>query len=109
LLNAGRYGWNPLVIVFNNSSWEMLRTFQPESGFNDLPELNYARIANELGGRGYRASTREQFKDALATAAHNTDSFQLVEVMINRGVLSNTLGRFVEGIGKMRQQADGDI
>ena len=108
LLNAGRYGWNPLVIVFNNSSWEMLRTFQPESSFNDLPELNYARIANELGGEGYRASNREQFKDALATAAHNTDSFQLVEVIINRGVLSNTLGRFVEGIGKMRQQADGD-
>jgi indolepyruvate decarboxylase len=96
------------VIVFNNSSWEMLRTFQPESGFNDLPELNYARIANELGGEGYRAYNREQLKDALATAAHNTDSFQLVEVMINRGVLSNTLRRFVEGIGKMRQQADGD-
>lgn len=25
------------VIVFNNQSWEMLRVFQPESAFNNLP------------------------------------------------------------------------
>jgi indolepyruvate decarboxylase len=107
LLHANRYGWNPLVIVFNNSSWEMLRTFQPESNFNNLPELNYARIAVELGGKGYRANNRKQLKDMLATAAANTDSFQLVEVIIERGVLSNTLRRFVEGIGEMRQRAAG--
>ena len=35
--NCRRYGWDPIVIVFNNASWEMLRAFQPEAGFNDLP------------------------------------------------------------------------
>jgi indolepyruvate decarboxylase len=29
--NCRRYGWDPIVLVFNNASWEMLRTFQPES------------------------------------------------------------------------------
>jgi indolepyruvate decarboxylase len=26
--NCKRYGWDPVVLVFNNASWEMLRTFQ---------------------------------------------------------------------------------
>ena len=29
--NCRRYGLAPIVVVFNNASWEMLRAFQPES------------------------------------------------------------------------------
>ena len=50
--NCRRYGWDPIVIVFNNASWEMLRTFQPESRFNDLDEWNFAGLASALGGDG---------------------------------------------------------
>ncbi|WP_432471014.1 indolepyruvate/phenylpyruvate decarboxylase [Amphritea sp. HPY] len=107
LLNARRYGWNPIVIVFNNSSWEMLRTFQPESKFNDLPQLNYARIGNELGGIGQRATNRAELQAALETAAGDADNFYLIEAIIESGDLSNTLSRFVAGITKMRQQAAG--
>ncbi len=103
LLNAGRYGWDPLVIVLNNSSWEMLRAFQPESQFNNLPELNFARLANELGGKGYRATNRRELQAALKIAAEQRGCFQLVEVVIEQGVLSNTLNRFVKGIRKMRE------
>jgi indolepyruvate decarboxylase len=39
--NCRRYGWDPIVVVFNNASWEMLRTFR-ESRFNDLDEWNFA-------------------------------------------------------------------
>ncbi|MBY4676179.1 indolepyruvate/phenylpyruvate decarboxylase [Marinobacterium arenosum] len=105
LLNAGRYGWNPIVIVQNNSSWEMLRTFQPESKFNDLPQLNYARLADELGGTGRRVTSRRELQQALAEAAADTGRFQLIEAIIDKGVLSNTLSRFVAGITRMRQQA----
>ena len=31
LASCRRYGWAPIVLVFNNASWEMLRAFQPES------------------------------------------------------------------------------
>ncbi|MDZ7811478.1 MAG: thiamine pyrophosphate-dependent enzyme [Arhodomonas sp.] len=36
--NCRRYGWDPIVLLFNNCSWEMLRAFQPESRFNDLDD-----------------------------------------------------------------------
>ena len=43
--NCRRYGCDPIVLVFNNTSWEMLRAFQPESGFNDLDDWHFAEIA----------------------------------------------------------------
>lgn len=104
LLNCRRYGWNPVVLLFNNSSWEMLRAFQPESRFNDLDELDFSAIARDLGGRGRRVRTRRELKQALEDAVHGTDCFQLVEIMLERGQLSRTLSRFVEGINSMRRQ-----
>jgi indolepyruvate decarboxylase len=103
LLNCKRYGWNPIVLLLNNSSWEMLRAFQPESKFNDLDELNYADIGNSLGGTGYRASTRKELKESLQKAIADESSFQLVEIMLKRGQLSQTLSRFVNGMKKMRK------
>ncbi|MGC4106986.1 MAG: thiamine pyrophosphate-dependent enzyme [Thermomicrobiales bacterium] len=29
--NCRRYGWAPIVVLFNNKSWEMLRVFKPEA------------------------------------------------------------------------------
>lgn len=102
LLNCRRYGWNPIVLLFNNSSWEMLRAFQPESKFNDLDHLNYANIANSLGGVGRRANTRRELKESLDSAIEDDSQFQLIEIMLKRGELSQTLSRFVDGIKRMR-------
>ncbi|MDH3644580.1 MAG: indolepyruvate/phenylpyruvate decarboxylase, partial [Gammaproteobacteria bacterium] len=103
LLNCGRYGWDPIVLVFNNRSWEMLRAFQPESKFNDLDELNFAEIAKTLGGDGCRVRTRRELRDALQVAHATRGRFQLVEIMLERGSLSPTLGRFVAGVERMRK------
>ena len=99
--NARRYGWDPLVIVFNTASWEMLRTFQPESAFNDLDEWNFAAIAQALGGDGARVRTRRELVDALERAIDRRGRFQLVEAMIPRGSLSKTLERFVAGVKRL--------
>ena len=104
LLNCNRYGWNPVVLLFNNRSWEMLRTFQPESKFNDLDELNYASIADSIGGHGVRVRTRKELKEALEAAVRQIDCFQLIEVMLERKQLSRTLSRFVDGITNMRNR-----
>ena len=104
LLNCPRYGWNPIVLLFNNRSWEMLRAFQPESKFNDLDDLPYAEIAKNLGGAGRRVQTRKELRDALAAAVADESSFHVIEIMLERGELSRTLSRFVEGIKKMRGQ-----
>ncbi len=99
--NCRRYGWDPIVLLFNNASWEMLRTFQPESRFNDLDEWGFASMAAGMGGDGERVTTRRQMKEALERAMARRGRFQLIEIMIPRGVLSNTLQRFVAGVKRL--------
>ena len=99
--NCRRYGWDPIVLLFNNASWEMLRTFQPESGFNDLDDWGFAQMAAGLGGDGVRVHTRAQLKAALDKAIATRGRFQLIEVMIPRGVLSESLSRFVNAVKRL--------
>jgi indolepyruvate decarboxylase len=96
--NCQRYGWDPIVIVFNNMGWEMLRAFQPESRFNDLSDWRFAELAAPLGGDGVRVQTRAELERALREAAARRGRFQLIEVMIARGVVSRSLERFVAGM-----------
>lgn len=99
--NCRRYGWDPIVLLFNNASWEMLRTFQPESGFNDLGDWAYAEMAAGMGGDGVRVTTRAELKAALDRAVATRGRFQLIEIAIPRGVLSTTLQRFVAGVKRL--------
>ena len=99
--NCKRYGWDPIVLLFNNASWEMLRTFQPESSFNDLGHWGFAEMAAGLGGDGVRVGTRAELKAALDKAIATRGRFQLIEITLPRGVLSNTLQRFVAGVKRL--------
>jgi indolepyruvate decarboxylase len=99
--NCKRYGWDPIVLLFNNASWEMLRTFQPESHFNDLGHWGFAEMAAGLGGDGVRVGTRAELKRALDQAVATRGRFQLIEVTIPSGVLSTTLARFVAGVKRL--------
>lgn len=99
--NCNRYGWDPIVLLFNNASWEMLRTFQPESSFNDLGRWGFAEMAAGMGGDGVRVSTRAELKAALDKAVITRGRFQLIDIAIPRGVLSTTLQRFVAGVKRI--------
>jgi indolepyruvate decarboxylase len=99
--NCKRYGWDPIVLVFNNASWEMLRTFQPESSFNNLGYWGFAEMAEGLGGDGVRVTTRGELKAALNKAIASRGRFQLIDITIPAGVLSSTLQRFVAGVKRM--------
>jgi indolepyruvate decarboxylase len=101
--NCRRYGLDPIVVLFNNCSWEMLRTFQPESEFNDLDDWHFANIAREIGGHGERVATRREFVGALEAAVKRRGTFSLIEVMLPRGLTSDTLARFVAGFKKARE------
>jgi indolepyruvate decarboxylase len=102
--NASRYGWDPIVLLFNNASWEMLRAFQPESQFNSLDEWNFTALATGLGGHGERVHTRRELQQALERAVATRGRFQLIEIMIARGVMSRTLSRFVHAVNQGRRQ-----
>ena len=105
--NCRRYGWDPIVLLFNNASWEMLRTFQPESGFNDLDDWGFAQMAAGMGGDGVRVRTRAELKSALDKAVATRGRFQLIEVMIPRGVLSESLSRFVNAVKRLNAAKAG--
>jgi len=101
--NCRRYGWDPIVIVMNNLSWEMLRVFQPESKFNSLDDWHFADLAAPLGGDGVRVASRRELAAALERAAATRGRFQLIEAMIPPGAVSPTLEGFV-GALKRRQR-----
>jgi indolepyruvate decarboxylase len=101
--NCRRYAWDPIVIVMNNTGWEMLRVFQPESKFNVLDDWHFAEVAAPLGGDGVRATTRRELAAALERAAAVRGRFQVVEAMIPPGSVSPTLEGFV-GALKRRQR-----
>ncbi|HEY5675141.1 MAG TPA: indolepyruvate/phenylpyruvate decarboxylase, partial [Myxococcales bacterium] len=101
--NCRRNGWDPIVLLFNNSGWEMLRAFQPGSRFNDLDTWDFASMAAGMGGDGVRVRTRAELGAALERAAAARGRFQLVEVMLPPGALSRTLERFVAGVRRVSQ------
>ena len=96
--NCQRYGFDPIVVVLNNRGWEMLRTFDPNFQFNDLSDSHFADLARSLGGNGVRVRSRRELSRALETAWDNGGSFQLIEVVPDRGVTSDTLSRFVTAL-----------
>jgi indolepyruvate decarboxylase len=102
--NCRRYGLDPIVVLFNNCSWEMLRVFQPESRFNDLDDWHFAEVANSIGGAGERVTTRAELAAALDRAVGRRGKFSLIEVMLPRGVTSDTLARFVAGFKTARER-----
>ncbi|HOW48510.1 MAG TPA: indolepyruvate/phenylpyruvate decarboxylase [Rubrivivax sp.] len=99
--NARRWGWDPIVIVFNNASWEMLRAFQPQSAFNDLGVWDFASMAAGMGGDGHRVTTRAELQAALAKAHATRGRFQLLDVRLAPGAQSPTLERFVAAVKRL--------
>jgi indolepyruvate decarboxylase len=103
--NCARHGWDPIVLVMNNRSWEMLRVFQPESKFNTLDEWRYAELAGPLGGEGVKVTTRADLARALDDAWATRGRFRIIEAMIPAGAVSPTLHGFVEALKRRQRRA----
>lgn len=104
--NCQNYDWAPIVILFNNQSWEMLRTFQPGPKYHDLDDWHYAEIVRHLGGKGVRVNTCTELTSALRDACDDNSCFQLIEVLLKRGETSDTLSRFTNAIKKISVLGD---
>ncbi|CAD5374278.1 Indole-3-pyruvate decarboxylase [Rubrivivax sp. A210] len=108
--NAARCGCDPIVLVFNNASWEMLRTFEPGARFNALPRWDFAAMAAGMGGDGHAVRTRAELQAALARAHATRGRFQLLDIRLEPGALSATLSRFVGAVKRLSMpeaSADG--
>ena len=104
--NASRAGCDPVVIVFNNASWEMLRAFTPDAGFNALPPWDFAAMAAGMGGDGHAVATRAELHAALERAWGTRGRFQLIDVRLAPGAVSPTLSRFVRAVKRVSMPDD---
>ena len=92
--HAPEYDCNPVVIVLNNTSWEMLQAFFPAATYNRTAAWPFAKLAELWGGRGVRATTGAELAAAL-TAAWQDSRFAIIEVPLAPGDISSVLARFV--------------
>ena len=99
--NARRNGWDPIVLVFNNAGWEMLRAFAPDARCNDLDRWDFASMAAGMGGDGHVVRTRAELAAALARAHATRGRFQLLDIRLAPGARSPTLQRFVAAVQRL--------
>ncbi len=92
---APMYGCNPIVVLFDNSRWEMLQAFFPDATYNDVVHWPFAELARLWGGRGFDVRTPGELRAALATA-FDESRFSLIDVALQPGDVSPILRGFVQ-------------
>ena len=93
LLTVKRLGLNPIVIVINNGTFTTLRAMGHEQAdFVYIPQMDYAKFAEVIGGRGFDIHTGKELQQAL-TIAKASNTFSLLEVHISPDDVSPALQR----------------
>jgi indolepyruvate decarboxylase len=96
----------PIVVVLNNSRWEMLQAFFPDAGYNGTVPWPFAKLADLWGGRGFSVRTPGEFARAL-NDAWESDRFSVIDVALRPGDLSPILRGFVQAFKtKLAPQTD---
>lgn len=95
---AVKLGLNPIVIVFNNASYAMLKFIDQQRDYYDLARWDYAALARAVGGDGIQATTRDEFKTALSQAQSSKGLF-LIDAVISNEDISPTLKRLTDHFG----------
>ncbi|MFW0108339.1 pyruvate dehydrogenase [Rothia sp. P7181] len=91
LLTAKMYNLPMTVVVFNNSTLGMVKLEQLVQGFEDygvdVPEVNYADIAQAMGFQAQRVTNPEDLEDAYRQALEHRGP-SLVDVVTDPNALS---------------------
>ena len=95
---AAKLGTNPIIIVFNNAIYAMLRFIDQTRDYYELPKWDYTALARAVGGEGMVATTREEFAIALETAKKSNKMF-LIDAQIPETDISPTLKRLTDHFG----------
>ena len=95
-----KMGFNPIVIVLNNKGYTTERFLQ-EGPFNDIPNWNYHRLPDLLGGGwGFEVHDEGDLEKALTAALANEDSFSLINVHLGMHDVSPALKRLTQRLSK---------
>jgi acetolactate synthase-1/2/3 large subunit len=89
LATAAQYGINPVVLMFNDNAWGVLKSYQ-QASFNgrlmgtELANPDFVKLFEAYGFQGTRVSSVAELTQALE-AAVASDRIQLIEAMIPNG------------------------
>lgn len=92
--HAAQYGCRPIIVLLNNTRWEMLQAFFPNAHYNSTAPWPYAKLAALWGGLGIEATTADALRQALVDGWADA-RFTLIEVPLAPGDISPTLASFV--------------
>ncbi len=97
--HAPRYGLNPIVVLWNNGIWGMMKMAIPEANYVDLPSWPYAAMAELWGGRGFQVKTPAECAEALGKA-YKENRFCLIDVAIDPDDFSEALSIYIKSLSK---------
>ncbi|WP_306523733.1 thiamine pyrophosphate-binding protein [Rheinheimera sp.] len=103
--HCARYGFAPIVLLLNNSGWQMIKAFSPELTSTSLQGWNYSAIARGMGGGAYQVWSLSQLETAFAYAMQDDKRFSLIEVMLPQGSSSERLQQFAAGFLSAQHKA----
>ncbi len=101
LITVAKLKLNPIIILLNNGIYATLRYCEPPATMQEhkIPTMDYAKMAEIMGGKGISVRTVGDFKNALKTAKSTTDTFTLIDVRIKDTDISPALKTFGEKLG----------
>lgn len=101
-----KYGFNPIVLVLNNKGYTTERFIQ-EGPFNDIPNWEYHRMPDLLGGGwGFEVHTEGDLDKALNAALANQDAFSLLNIHLPFDDISPALKRLASRLSENVGSAD---
>jgi indolepyruvate decarboxylase len=92
--HAPRHGVAPIVVLVNNSGWQIFRPVSPRPDLLEVPPWPYAELAQAWGGVGIQAETRGEVREALR-AAHELREFAVIECKIPPDDLSPISRKYI--------------
>jgi len=96
LSSIARYGLNPIVIVLNNDGYSTERPML-DGSYNDVYPWQFSKLPEILGcGKGFIVNSENELQQALSSALDNTESYSIIEVILDRHDRSPALNRLTK-------------
>ena len=112
LITVAKYKLNPIIVLFNNKIYATLKYCEPPKTMQEhkIPTMDYAKMAEILGGKGITVNTVGDMKNALQIAKQVQETFILLDVKLDEKDISPALRTFGEQLGNfVEKSAEGKI
>lgn len=95
-----RFGLNPVIVILNNQGYATERPMR-DGTFNDILNWRYEALPELLGaGKAFRVETEQELENALAFSETHTESYVLLNVILEKFDFTDVLHRIATGLAK---------